>query len=98
MSPPGKLEGRNDVTVGGHDHAASGRDEEGVVVALRQPLVGEGAGEELLDQLRHRAAAAAVGHVDPAVLEVDRPDVVAADLGHCAAAHAARTSTSLKRP
>ena len=48
-----------------------------VVVAGAQPIVVEGAQEQLLDQLSSRAAAAAMGHVDAPVLEIDGPDVFA---------------------
>ena len=61
-----------------------------------QPFVVERAHEELVDELRRRAAAAAVRHVDAAVLEVDGPDVAGADRAHATAA--ATTGTSLKRP
>ena len=74
----GKEQRRDDVAVGGH-HQAPGRHAEGcLVVGLAQPFVVEGALEEFVDQLRHGAAAAAVRHVDDAVPEVDRADVVLA--------------------
>ena len=36
-----------------------------------QTFVVEGGDEQFLDQLRHRPAAAAVGEIDPAVLEIE---------------------------
>jgi hypothetical protein len=45
-------------------------------VALAQVVVVEGGGKQLVDQLRGGPAAGAVGHVDAAVFEVERAQVV----------------------
>ena len=65
--------------------------------SLAQPIVVERAQEELIDQLRHRTAAAAVGHVDVPVLEVHGTDVARAHIVH-AMAPVATTGTLLNRP
>jgi hydrogenase expression/formation protein HypE len=63
-----------------------------LVVALRQPLVGEGGGEQLLDELRHGPPAGAVRQVDAAVADVERAHVAVAHAAHWAC------SVSRKRP
>ena len=94
MSPPGKNSGEITCAVGGHhEPVRRPAPAAGAVVALAQVLVVEGAREQLFDQLRRGAPAGAVVHVDAAVPEVERPDVV---LLH--AAHAATTGISRKRP
>ena len=90
----GEEQRRDHVAVGGHHQAvAGGHRQQRSVVALEQVFVVEGGREQLLDQLRRGAAAGAVVHVDAAVLEVDRADVVG--LGHV---HAATTGMSRNRP
>jgi hypothetical protein len=90
----GEEQRRDHVAVGGHHQAvAGGHRQQRSVVALEQVFVVEGGREQLLDQLRRGAAARAVVHVDAAVLEVDRADVVG--LGHV---HAATTAMSRNRP
>jgi len=59
------------------------------VTAHLQLRLREGALEQLADQLRHRPPAAAVRHVDAAVLEVHRADV--------APAHGVHIDESLRR-
>ena len=79
--------------VGRHHQApAAGQWQQGAVVALAQVVVVEGAGEQLVDELRAGAPPGAVRHVHAALLEVDGTDVVFAD------AHADTTGMSLKRP
>ena len=78
MSPPGKNSGETtwqsvDMTI-----RPPGSRQQRLVVALRQPLVVEGGGEQLLDELRHRPPAGAVREVDAAVPEVERADVAGA--------------------
>ncbi len=61
-----KEQGRDDMRVGAHDHAA-GRDlEGGLVVGLGKPLIVEMAVEERADQLGGRPAARAMRHLDRA--------------------------------
>ena len=91
----GKEQRRHDVTVGRDDDPAGRNRDARRIVARAQPCVVEFAHEQLLDELRHGASAAAMTQVDPAVLEVDGPDVVAARLAHDAAS---TTGISLKRP
>lgn len=85
------------MAVGGHHQprARRRRGQPRAVVALAQELVVELAQEQLLDQLRTGAAARAVVHVDAAVLEVERADVVGL---HCHRAASATTAMSLNRP
>jgi hypothetical protein len=78
----GEEQRRDDVRVGRHHHAPALHGEAGVVVGGAQPVVVEGGEEQLLDQLRHRPPAAAVGHVHAAVLEIDGADVAFAYVVH----------------
>ncbi|MCY1541437.1 hypothetical protein D9M68_771310 [compost metagenome] len=69
------------MAVGRHHEAALDRVEgrqrqHRAVVTLAQEWVVEGREEQLLDQLRCGLAARAVAHVDAAVFDVERPDVV----------------------
>ena len=72
----GKEQRRDHVRVGGDHHAAGRHRDLRAVVARAQPFVVERAHEELVDELRRGPAAAAMRHVDAAVLEIDGPDVV----------------------
>jgi hypothetical protein len=56
----GEKQRRHHVTVGRNDHAAWRWHKGCLVVALREPFVIERHDEQLLDELRHRAPAAAV--------------------------------------
>ncbi len=67
----GKEQRRDDIAVGGHGEAPGGRVEHRLVVALRQQIVVERVAENFADELRHGAAAGAVGQIDPAVLEIE---------------------------
>ena len=58
MSPPGKNSGETTWQSVAMTMRPSGLRQQRLVVALCQPLVVEGRGEQLLDQLRHGAAAA----------------------------------------
>ena len=62
-----KEQGRNDEAVGGHHHAALLDGETGLIVALGQVGIVEATFEQLLDELGHGPAAAAVGHIDAAL-------------------------------
>jgi hypothetical protein len=88
MSPPGKNSGL--ITWPSGDAVARRQVEQRTVVALAQELVVEGLREQLVDQLRRGTAAGAVVHVDAALLEVQRAEVVLL--------HAATTGMSLNRP
>ena len=93
-----KEQRRDDVAVGRHHEPARRHVDARAIVALAQPVVVERAQEQLVDELRHRAAAAAVRHVDAAVTEVHRTDV---GPGHAVAGSCGRSPTiaaSLKRP
>ena len=59
--------------VGGDDQPAWRHVDLRLVVEPPERLVVEAGDEELLDQLCHGPAAAAVGHLDVAVAEVQRP-------------------------
>jgi hypothetical protein len=67
------------VTVGRHHDATFGPGQQSLVVALEQPGIVEGLPEQFVDQLRHRAATAAVCELDCAVLQIQRADVAAPD-------------------
>jgi hypothetical protein len=70
------------VAVGRHDDPPFGSRQQRLVVALGQPLVVEGCGEDLLDELRHRPPAGAVREVDAAVPDVERADVARPHAAH----------------
>ena len=92
----GKEQRRDDVAVGRDHHPARGHGDPRAVVLRPQPLVVESAQEQLVDQLRGRASAAAMRHVHATVLEIDRTDVVGADRAHATSAFT--MGTSLNRP
>ena len=101
MSPPGKNSGDTTWLSVAITMRPAPHRERRLVVGLAQPFVVERAQEQLVDQLRHRAAAAAVRHVDVPVLEVDGPDVAVAHRAHAAAVAVParrRRGTSLNRP
>jgi hypothetical protein len=85
------------VRIGGHHQPVTPRNgrqvEQRAVVALAQRRVVEGAGKQLLDQLQAGAAAGAVVHVDPTLLQIERADVIR--LAH---AEAPTTGMSRNRP
>ena len=85
------------MTVGGHHDAAFGARQQGLVIALVQPMVVKGGGEDLLDELRHRAAPRAMRHVDAAMLEVQRANVAQPNVVR-SAVHTATTSISRNLP
>jgi hypothetical protein len=60
----GKEQRRNDMPVGGHHQPARRYGHHRAVVALPEKVVAEMLGEQLLDQLCHGPAAAAMRHVD----------------------------------
>ncbi len=70
---PRKEQRRNHVRIGAHHQTLARRRgrQHRTVVATLQPVVGERPREKLLDKLHHRPPAGAVGHVDPAVREVE---------------------------
>ena len=65
-----KEQRRNDVAVRAHDHAAGRHGETRLVIGLAQQVVVQVFDEQFLDQLRHGPTAAAVGHVDDPVPEI----------------------------
>jgi hypothetical protein len=71
----GKEQGRDDMAVGGNGNASARWRQDGLVITLRQPVVGKFGGKQLAHQLGHGAATTAVGEVDQAVLEVERTGV-----------------------
>ena len=72
-----------------------------MIVALPKDVVVEGAHEELVDQLRHRAAPGTVGQIDAPVPEIEGADVVVTRPLHgstAAALTSPAATASLKRP
>jgi hypothetical protein len=82
----------DDMRIGGQHQPAGGHRQHRRVVALPEIGIAQPAGEQLVDQLRHRASAAAVGHVDPALPQIERACVALAQRIHGA------TAASAKRP
>jgi hypothetical protein len=70
MSPPGKEQRPDHIAIGRHHHAAGRHIERGLVVALVEQRVVERLAEDLVDQLRRRPAAGAVGEIDEAVPDI----------------------------
>ena len=88
-----KEQRRNHMPIGRHDQTPlGGQRQQSAIVALAQVFVVEGTGEQFVDQLRCHTAPCTVRHVDAAMLEIDRADVV------FALAHAVTTGISRKRP
>ena len=94
MSPPGKNSGDTTWLSVAITIRPAGTAKRAWSFACAQPLVVEGAEEQLVDQLRHRATAAAMRHVDAAVLEIDGADVVVRASRHSAIAVDAATGRS----
>ena len=86
MSPPGKKSGETTWLSVAMTSRPARHGQARLVVHLAQPRVVEGGHEELVDQLRHGAPAAAVAHVHEPALEVDGADVVLANGVHAALA------------
>lgn len=70
----------HDVCVAAHDGLSLERRHYSAVVGLRKIGVAKGLGKDFVNELCRGSAACAVRHVDDAVLDVDRTDVVF--LGH----------------
>jgi hypothetical protein len=83
--------------IGAHDQAfiGGGRRQHRAIVAAGQPFVVQGAGEQLVDQLGHGPAAAPVGHLHLAVLQIQRPYVPAP---HCLRIGAHEASATGRAP
>jgi len=78
----GKEERRDDMAVGRYDQPAKWNRHDSSVVALPEVGIAQPAGKQFLDQLCHRASAAAVRQVDAPVLQVERSDISLAHAAH----------------
>ena len=66
----GKEQRRDDMAIGGHYQPTGRNGKLGAIILSAQPFIIESGEEQFFDQLRHRSAAAAVGHFDATVRDI----------------------------